>query len=179
VGIVRHEETKEEEAVVEPTAEPVTAGEKIDRATFLRHAGVAMVGAAAAITLGGIATVTAVAPKSKESTARWLPVAKVSDLPPGQVTGVMLNYSVQRGIYTDKISTPVLISRLGDDIVCYKTACPHLGCTVHWDGRADQFRCACHGGAFDRSGNVVAGPPSHGLDRYESKVDADELMVLV
>src|SRR5690349_20396923 len=61
VGIVRHEEVKKEEAVVDaPPPEPVTIGEKIDRATFLRHAGVAMVGAAAAITLGGIATVTAV-----------------------------------------------------------------------------------------------------------------------
>ena len=178
VGIVRHEE-KDEPVVETASAEAVTVGAKIDRATFLRHAGVAMVGAAAAITLGGIATVTAVAPEADVSTARWLPIAKVSDLPPGQVTSVLLNYSVQRGIYTDKIQAPVLIARLTDDIVCYKTACPHLGCTVHWDGRADQFRCACHGGAFDRSGNVVAGPPPRGLDRYESKVDADQLMVLV
>ena len=180
VGIVRHEDVKQEEPAIEsPPPEPVTIGEKIDRATFLRHAGVALLGTAAAVTLGGIATVTAVAPKSTESTARWLPIAKVSELPAGQVSTVMLNYAVQRGIYTDKISTPVLISRLGDKIVCYKTACPHLGCTVHWDGRADQFRCACHGGAFDRSGSVVAGPPPHGMDRYESKIDEDQLMVLV
>ena len=179
VGIIRHEEVKTEEPIVDTPAEPVTMGEKIDRATFLRHAGVALIGTAAAVTLGGIATVTAVAPKSRESTARWLPVAKLSELPAGQVSTVMLNYSVQRGIYTDKISTPVLISRLSSDIVCFKTTCTHLGCTVHWDGRADQFRCACHGGAFDRAGQVVAGPPPRGMDRYESKVDGDQLMVQV
>jgi len=181
VGILRHDEAKKAAPVIEttPPPQPIAEPEKIDRATFLRHAGVALVGAAAAVTLGGIATITAVAPETKESTARWLPVAKVSELPPGQVTTVMLNYAVQRGIYTDQISTPVLVSRITNDIACYKTACPHLGCTVHWDGRSDQFRCACHGGAFDRAGSVIAGPPPRGMDRYDSKVDGDQLMVLV
>ena len=177
VGIIRREKPPEP-AVAEPPAEPVAAPVKIDRATFLRHAGIAALGAAACVTLGGVAAVTTIGPKSP-STARWLPLAKVRDLPPGQVTTVMLNYEHQRGIYTDKVSTPVLISRLTDDIVCYKTACSHLGCTVHWDGRQDQFRCACHGGAFDRNGNVTAGPPPRPMDRYETKVDADNVMVLV
>jgi succinate dehydrogenase / fumarate reductase iron-sulfur subunit len=179
VGIVRHNETKDEPVVETAPPEPATAAEKIDRATFLRHAGIAALGAAACVTLGGVAAVTTIGPKSPASTARWLPLAKVSDLPPGEVTTVMLSYEHQRGIYTDKVSTPVLISRLTDDIVCYKTACSHLGCTVHWDAPADQFRCACHGGAFDRRGNVTAGPPPRPMDRYETKIQADQLMVLV
>src|SRR5688500_2808147 len=71
VGIVRHEEPKKDEPVVEtpPAEDPVTVGEKIDRATFLRHAGVALLGTAAAITLGGVAAVTAVAPEPEKSTA--------------------------------------------------------------------------------------------------------------
>jgi succinate dehydrogenase / fumarate reductase iron-sulfur subunit len=184
VGIIKREE-KAPEPVPETqtSAEPVEPIEplrtKIDRATFLRHAGVAVLGAAAVVTLGGVAAVTAVAPTPAESTARWMPLAKLGDLPAGQVTTVMLNYQVQRGIYTESVSQPVLISRLTDEIVCYKTACSHLGCTVRWDGRSDQFRCACHGGAFDRVGNVIAGPPPRAMDRYESKIDSDQLMVLV
>jgi succinate dehydrogenase / fumarate reductase iron-sulfur subunit len=86
---------------------------------------------------------------------------------------------VKRGIYTERVETPVLVSRLGDAIVCYKSACPHLGCTVRWDGPSDQFRCACHGGAFDRAGNVTAGPPPRPLDQYESKLDGGMLLVRV
>jgi succinate dehydrogenase / fumarate reductase iron-sulfur subunit len=91
----------------------------------------------------------------------------------------MLEYEVKRGIYTERVKTPVLVSRLGDGIVCYKSACPHLGCTVRWDGPSDQFRCACHGGAFDRAGNVTAGPPPRPLDQYESKLDGGMLLVRV
>ena len=74
---------------------------------------------------------------------------------------------------------PVLISRLSEEIICYNSACPHLGCIVRWDGASDQFRCACHGGAFDRNAQVVAGPPPRALDRYKHKVEGDQLLVLI
>ena len=176
VGITR---LKEAPAAAEPEQEPVALeASTIDRATFLRHAGVALLGTAAAVTLGGVAAVTAL-PSQGGATQQWVPVAKLDDLPAGQITTVLLKYDTRSGIYTNNVATPVIVSRLGDEIVCYKSACPHLGCTVHWDGPSDQFRCACHGGAFDRQGGVTAGPPPRPLDRYESKVEADRLMVLV
>jgi succinate dehydrogenase / fumarate reductase iron-sulfur subunit len=152
---------------------------KVDRATFLRQAGVALVGGAIAASLGGIAAITAIGPTQGPSAERWIPVAKLSELPAGQITTLLLNYEARSGIYSEVVSKPVLISRLGDEIVCYKTACPHLGCTVRWDGPAEQFRCACHGGTFDKSGNVVAGPPPRGLDRYQSKVESNQLLVML
>jgi succinate dehydrogenase / fumarate reductase iron-sulfur subunit len=155
------------------------ARNEIDRATFIRGAGVALLGAGVAAALGGIAAVTTVGPGAEKASETWIPLAKLSDLPPGQVTTVSMNYQVKNGIYSQSASRPVLISRLGPEIVCYKAACPHLGCTVRWDGRADQFRCACHGGTFDRAGQVVAGPPPRSLDRYQTKVEADQLLVLL
>ena len=122
------------------------------------------------MTVGGVAAVTTIVPERRRDRQQLGSRSrKLGDLPPGQVTTVLLNYEVKNGIYTEHVSTPVLISRLSDEIVCYKTACPHLGCTVHWDGPSDQFRCACHGGAFDRDGNVTAGPPPRPLDRYETQ----------
>ena len=91
----------------------------------------------------------------------------------------MMNYDVKSGIYTRVVSAPVLISRLSEEIICYKSACPHLGCTVRWDGQSDQFRCACHGGTFDRDAQVVAGPPARALDRYKHKVENNQLLVLL
>jgi len=153
--------------------------EKMDRATFLRQAGVVLVGAGIALTLGGIAAVTTVGPSPSDKKENWVSLAKLSDVPNGQVTTVLMKYQIKNGIYSQDASTPVLISRLGSEIICYKTACPHLGCTVRWDGRSDEFRCACHGGTFDRNGAVIAGPPPRGLDQYQIKVEGDHLFVLV
>ncbi len=180
VGLIKREQAPaaplvEAEA---PPADPAVSAPRIDRATFLRHAGVAVVGAAAAVTLGTVAAVTAVAPAG-EAAKRWLPLAAMGELPPGQITTVMLNYEVKSGIYSEAVSTPVLVSRLTDQLVCYKAGCPHLGCIVRWDGQSEHFRCACHGGAFDRNGNVTAGPPPRPLDQYEVKVESDQLFVLV
>jgi succinate dehydrogenase / fumarate reductase iron-sulfur subunit len=162
-----------------PTPEDFTPQLKIDRATFLRQAGVFAVGAAVALTIGGVAITAAVGPGAKATTENWVPLAKFSDLPAAQVTTVLMKYQTQSGIYAQEASRPVMISRLGPEIICYKTACPHLGCTVRWDGQSDEFRCACHGGTFDRNGHVIAGPPPHGLDQYQSKVEGDQLFVLV
>jgi succinate dehydrogenase / fumarate reductase, iron-sulfur subunit len=162
-----------------PTDEP-SRWRQIDRATFLRGAGVALLGTGVAAALGGIAAVTTIGKGTSIAPAeRWIPLAKLAELPGGQVTTVMLKYEQKSGIYSQPVSTPVLVSRLGDHITCYKSACPHLGCTVHWDGQSDQYRCACHGGTFDRNANVVAGPPPRPLDTYRHKIESDQLLVLV
>lgn len=153
--------------------------ERIDRATFLKGAGVALLGASVAAALGGVAAVTTVGPAPATKTDRWIPVAKMSELPAGAVTTVMLKYDVKSGIYSQPVESPVLVSRLSGEMVCYKAACPHLGCIVHWEGQADQFRCACHGGTFDRQANVIGGPPPRGLDKYQHKIEGDQLLVLL
>jgi succinate dehydrogenase / fumarate reductase iron-sulfur subunit len=169
---------KPEEALEKP-AEEMTRWPQIDRATFLRGAGVALLGGGIAAALGGIAAVTTVGPSADQAAEQWIPVAKLSELTQGKVTTVLMKYDVRSGIYSQPVSTPVLVSRLSDEIICYKSPCPHLGCIVHWDGQSDQFRCACHGGTFDRAGNVIAGPPPRPLDKYQHKIDSDQLLVLL
>ncbi|HVM50943.1 MAG TPA: 2Fe-2S iron-sulfur cluster-binding protein [Candidatus Acidoferrum sp.] len=151
----------------------------MDRATFLRHLGAGLLGAGTAAALLSVAGVAAIGPALRKKPAQWIPVAKVSDLPASQITTVLLKYDVQSGIYTQPVSRPVLVSRLGEETICYNASCPHLGCLVRWDERADQFRCACHGGTFDASGKVLAGPPPRPLDRYRSKIEGGRLLVEV
>jgi succinate dehydrogenase / fumarate reductase, iron-sulfur subunit len=152
---------------------------QMDRATFLRRAGVGLIGASSALALGGLGAVTALGPTLSKTLRRWIPVARLSQLPQGEITTVLMKYEVKSGIYTQPVTTPVLLSRLGTETICYKTSCPHLGCLVRWDGKSEQFRCACHGGTFDRNGKVLAGPPPRALDRYQTKVVADQLLVEV
>ncbi len=171
-------EVTPKEAEVEETEAPPARWE-VDRATFIRGAGVAVIGAAVAVTLGSVAAITTVGPTESAAAEEWVSVGRIADLPQGKVTTVLLNYEARSGIYSQTISKPVMISRLSDEIICYKTACPHLGCTVHFENQSDEFRCACHGGTFDRSGSVIAGPPPRALDRYRHKIEGDQLLVLI
>jgi succinate dehydrogenase / fumarate reductase, iron-sulfur subunit len=155
------------------------AAMQMDRATFLRRTGVGLLGAGCALVLGGIGAATALGPAREKILKRWIPVAQLSEVPKGQITTVLMKYELKSGIYAQPVTTPVLISRLGAEIICYKTSCPHLGCLVHWDGQSDQFRCACHGGTFDRNGKVLAGPPPRALDRYPTKIVNEQLLIEV
>jgi quinol---cytochrome c reductase iron-sulfur subunit, bacillus type len=49
--------------------------------------------------------------------------------------------------------------------------CTHLGCPYHWEASQQRFICPCHGGQFDATGKVLAGPPPRPLDYYETKVE--------
>ncbi|MBM3678824.1 MAG: Rieske 2Fe-2S domain-containing protein, partial [Actinobacteria bacterium] len=39
------------------------------------------------------------------------------------------------------------------------------------------FGCPCHGGSYDKEGNVTAGPPVRGLDRFEFSIENGNLML--
>jgi Rieske Fe-S protein len=49
---------------------------------------------------------------------------------------------------------------------------------VRWIADRKQFLSPCHNGVFDIHGNVVSGPPPRPLDRYEVKVENDQLFLL-
>ncbi len=67
----------------------------------------------------------------------------------------------------------VWLVRSGGDIKAFTTTCPHLGCAVDYDAKADRFKCPCHGSVFDREGQRVSGPAKRGMDPLETRVDAD------
>lgn len=74
--------------------------------------------------------------------------------------------------------------------------CAHLGCPVQPAGLLQEeekktykdvtlipavgvsgFGCPCHGGSYDKEGNVVAGPPVRALDRFEFSIENGNLVV--
>lgn len=156
--------------------EPSTAPpEPIDRRAVL----VNLLGAAAVGALGMVGAGVVVGPALSKPVKHWVPVAPLDDIRANDVTTVLMKYDRKSGLYTQQVSTPVLVSRAGDQMVCFNASCSHLGCIVRWDGQSGRFRCACHGGNFDREGNVLAGPPPRPLDRYAFKVESGHLLVEV
>lgn len=62
---------------------------------------------------------------------------------------------------------PVLVMRVeGDEFRVMSLKCPHLGCTVRWDGEAQVLVCPCHGSRFDDEGKPTKGPAKSALHRY-------------
>ena len=66
----------------------------------------------------------------------------------------------------------------GRDFIAMSNICTHLGCRVRWIADRQQFLSPCHNGIFDKLGNVVSGPPPRPLDRFQVKIENDQLLIL-
>jgi quinol---cytochrome c reductase iron-sulfur subunit, bacillus type len=60
-------------------------------------------------------------------------------------------------------------------VIAFSPACTHLGCAYHWNDQKGEFECPCHGSAFGIDGKVLRGPAPRPLDRYEVKLEGNEL----
>jgi succinate dehydrogenase / fumarate reductase iron-sulfur subunit len=158
---------------------PVEAAHAMDRRGFLQRAGIGLFGIGSALALGGVAARAMIEPALAKTPSRWVPVGALDRMRDGDVTTVVMEYDASSGLYRQQVSAPVLVSRAGGELVCFKASCTHLGCTVRWEPLSGRFRCACHGGTFDRDGSVLGGPPPRPLDRYRFKVDSGQLLVEV
>ncbi len=70
------------------------------------------------------------------------------------------------------------ITEDGRDFVAMSNICTHLGCRVRWVADQGEFFCPCHNGVFDKTGKVVSGPPPRPLDRFEVKIENNDLYIL-
>jgi nitrite reductase/ring-hydroxylating ferredoxin subunit len=71
----------------------------------------------------------------------------------------------------------VFVIRRGNEILAYTNVCAHMGCSVRWVDWRQGIMCPCHGGVYDRWGNLAGGPPAHSLPIYVSKVQGNDLYV--
>ena len=47
----------------------------------------------------------------------------------------------------------------------------------HWEDGKNEFLCPCHNSLFAIDGKVISGPAPRPLDRYETKVEGNKLLV--
>lgn len=115
-------------------------------------------------------------PPKTSKVANWVDAGSIADLKVGQPEELTFRRLQVDGwkIKSEKATAWVL--KLADnDIVAYSPWCTHLGCAYHWDPQRNEFLCPCHNSVFAVDGKVVSGPAPRPLDRYEVKLEANEL----
>jgi Rieske Fe-S protein len=134
------------------------------------------IGGAIGVILGG----AIISPGLNSRQANWLPAASLSDLPPNEPTLVTLRVTREDG-YSQTVDrrTVFLVRTSETQVTALDSTCTHLGCRVSWDAQAQLLKCPCHGGQYDRSGHVVAGPPPAPLARMSTRVDGGQVLVQI
>ena len=75
-------------------------------------------------------------------------------------------------------SEPIYLVRASEtEVLALSAICTHLRCVLKWDDAEGRLRCPCHAGSFDRTGNVISGPPTRPLPRYRAEIRDDEILV--
>ncbi|HEY7128717.1 MAG TPA: ubiquinol-cytochrome c reductase iron-sulfur subunit [Nitrospira sp.] len=120
-----------------------------------------------------------ISPALKRRKQQWVDVASAAELQSGLPTQLEYVATVQDGYLESKTQKAVwAVKQPNGEVTVFSPMCTHLGCGYHWDGGAHQFKCPCHGSAFDVSGRVVGGPAPRPLDALPSKVDNGRLLIM-
>jgi Rieske Fe-S protein len=136
----------------------------------------AAVGGTLAVVLGG----SILAPSFARRLESWIPAADVNELTDHEPVPVMVRSTRTDG-YTQVVDRHVVfLVKTGEtSVVALSSVCTHLGCRVSWNADAEELRCPCHGGVFDRTGAVKAGPPPAPLATLPARIEGERVLVQI
>jgi menaquinol-cytochrome c reductase iron-sulfur subunit len=117
-------------------------------------------------------------PPKEQTQTPWINVGGLSDFMPGSPQTVAFRISRTDGWRTGREEASAWVVNQSDGrITAFSPACTHLGCLYRWQETARQFICPCHGSRFAIDGEVLAGPAERPLDRYEVRVEGNQVWV--
>lgn len=157
----------------------MTEKQRLTRRDWLKGA-IAAMGSIIGASIGIPAIAYVVGPALKKAEQQnWVRLGSVAKIPLGEPTLFKFSVKVQTGWIVDEQEISVyILTANGRDFVALSNVCTHLGCRVRWISDNKQFFCPCHNAVFGDDGTVISGPPPRPLDRYETKVEDDQLYIL-
>ncbi|MCL4559932.1 MAG: Rieske (2Fe-2S) protein [Chloroflexi bacterium] len=117
-------------------------------------------------------------PLIRKFTPVWRPVGAVDKFPIGSTTDVSFvdaNPLSWSGVTAN--SAAWLRRDSETQFTAFSVNCTHLGCPVRWVAGSQLFMCPCHGGVYNKNGEVVAGPPPLPLPRYPVRVNNGQVEI--
>jgi quinol---cytochrome c reductase iron-sulfur subunit, bacillus type len=150
---------------------------EMSRRKFMSVA-IASIGGLISAALGIPAIAYIVGPALQQKAENWIRLAAIAKVEPNTPTLFKTNVESQTGwiVSQDEVSAYVLTED-GQNYEAISNICTHLGCRVRWIPDQERFFCPCHNGVFDKSGNVISGPPPRPLDRFETKIEDGVLFI--
>ena len=120
-----------------------------------------------------------ISPALKKSTGDdWISLGPLENYPLDVPTSFNFTITRVNGWETSSQSYGAFVLRQsGHDVVVFSDVCTHLSCRVSWDADNDEYSCPCHAGFFDKYGGVISGPPPRPLDRFETKMEGNQLLI--
>ncbi len=154
--------------------------DQLGRRNFLAIA-IGAIGAVIGVVIAIPAVAYVVGPALKRRTSEnWVRLGPTSKVELGTPSLFKTTIERQTGwILTEEEISVYVLTENGRDYIALSNICTHLGCRVRWITDQGQYFCPCHNAAFDKIGQVVSGPPPRPLDRYETKVEDDQLYILL
>jgi menaquinol-cytochrome c reductase iron-sulfur subunit len=154
--------------------------DQLSRRNFL-----AMATAAIGGLIGVVVAIPAVAyiigPALQRRTAEnWVRLGPTSKVELGNPTLFKTTVENQTGwIMSEEEISVYVLTENGRDFISLSNICTHLGCRVRWIADREEYFCPCHNAAYGKIGQVLSGPPPRPLDRYDTKVEDDQLYILL
>jgi menaquinol-cytochrome c reductase iron-sulfur subunit len=162
---------------MQETNRPSSGPENPRRRTFLVGL-ISVMGGFITLVLGGSGLFYFLSPAWRGKKEDWVELGPVANLKEDEP--VKVDYLQRKSDGWEVIESPdtVWILKSKNDLVAYDPHCTHLGCHYRWDTDKEAFLCPCHGGTFNKQGEVVSGPPPRPLRRFTTKVENGSLFLL-
>ena len=136
------------------------------------------VNATLAVLGGGLSALLgafALRPGGGRRQTRWVKAGTTADLRPHVPVPRVISVIRADGWYRERARETVFLVWDGErEVRAMSALCTHLGCQVRWEAETQTFRCPCHGGVYDATGNVLEGPPPRSLGPIEARIDGDD-----
>lgn len=135
-----------------------------ERRTFLKHAGLAALGA---LIMVGMPPALA---------ASMVPTATS----PRRRVGRNPSYPIpaQDGVQIDKDNQVILV-RWKNSVYAFNLSCPHQNTALHWHQDDAQFQCPKHHSKYQPDGTFISGRATRNMDRFSVVRSGNEVVVNV
>jgi menaquinol-cytochrome c reductase iron-sulfur subunit len=118
-----------------------------------------------------------VPPKPRKA-EEWIEVGDISKLAPNlPVEMVFRRNRVDGWKITSEKSTAWVVKSADNRVTAFGPQCTHLGCAYRWEEGKNSFLCPCHTSLFSLDGKVLSGPAPRPLDRYQTKLEGNKLLL--
>jgi menaquinol-cytochrome c reductase iron-sulfur subunit len=118
-----------------------------------------------------------VPPKMRKQ-SDWIEAGDLSQVPAGTpVEMTFRRMRVDGWKVSSEQDTAWVLKTANNQVIAYGPQCTHLGCAYHWDSAKNEFVCPCHNSLFSIDGQVLGGPAPRPLDRYETKIQGNKLLL--